>query len=56
LRVGAYTNWPSGGGTGQLAVSACAATAFACAQNQGALENSWEYGDDRDDLSAQTTI
>ena len=56
LRVGACTNWPSGGGTGQLAGSVWAATAFACAQNRGALESSWEYGDDRDDLSGQPTI
>jgi len=48
LRVGACANWPSGGGTGQLAGSAWAATAFVFAQNRGALEISWEYGDDRD--------
>jgi len=43
-------------GDRKLAGSACAATAFACAQNRGALENSWEYEDDRDDLSGQPTI
>jgi len=50
-----------GGGRGgccslPVLVGAWAPTAFACAQNLGALEKSWEYGDDRDDQSGQPTM